>query len=326
MALKQETSRKIKIGAASAMCVFSVLVTVTGVLAWFSTNKGVNADHGSFNIAKVDSAVTAITVHDFYGLTADGSEFGFNPTPNHTIDLTNESGSDSGTFAMGGYSLTDPHHPVLFLFAVDGTNEVIKLKTESPYLAQAIPTEDYEVATYSALSTYEDGAIVKVTADENNYSTTTYYQYHASDSSFELTWLDLKQEHNPLSSIVVSYYLLFEDDPTDNTGTHQTKTGELMIPNGFGGGSTAQTKTYTPVAASDLNNTNSSSFVSFDANGNPVFNRTANLYQGSTSGYTHLGIVIDYLPASLEYIYSFYLGHVFLNAGLGFDCDWSMEI
>ena len=51
-----------------------------------------------------------------------------------------------------------------------------------------------------------------------------------------------------------------------------------------------------------------------------------NLYQGSTSGYTHLGIVIDYLPDSLEYIYSFYLGHTFLNAGLGFDCDWSMEI
>lgn len=323
--MKKTTVRKIQIGCATAMCVFSVFVAATGVLAWFSTNKGANADHGTFNIAKVDSAVTAITVHNFYGMTEDESEFGFDPTPNHTIDLSEESGSDSGEFAMGAYSLTDPHHPVLFLFAVDGTNEVIKLKTESPYLAQAIPTEDYTVATYSALSTYEDGAIIKVTSDENNGNTRTYYEYHASDSSFELKWLDLKQEHNPLSSIVVSYYLLFEDDPTDNAGTYRTKTGDL-VSSGFGGNTTTTTRTYMPVAANDLNDSNSASFVSFNANGEPTFNKTANLFQGSTRGYSHVGIVIDYLPVSLEYIYSFYLGHVYLNAGLGFDCDWSMEV
>ena len=325
MSIKQSTKRKITIVSASLMCLFSVFATVTSVLAWFSTNKSANANHGTFNIAKVDSAVTAISVHDFYGTTSDESEFGFNPTANHTITLGQESGSDSGEFEMGAYSLTDPHHPVLFLFAVDGGNEVIKLKTNSPYLAQAIPTEDYTVATYSALSTYEDGAIIKVTSDERNGNTRTYYEYHASDSSFELKWLDLKQEHNPLSSIIVSYYLLFEDDPTDNTGSYKTKTGALMVSNGLGG-QTSQTKTYVPVAANALNNSNSASFVTFNANGEPTFSKTANLYQGSTKGYTHVGIVIDYLPVSLEYIYSFYLGHAYLNAGLSFDCDWSMEI
>ena len=323
--MKNSTKRKIQIVGASMMCIFSIFVTVTSVLAWFSTNKSANAGHGSFNIAKIDSAVTAITVHDFYGTTADESEFGFNPTPNHTITWDEHNGSDSGSFEMGAYSLTDPHHPVMFLFEVDGTNEIIKLKTDSPYLAKAIPANDYEVASYSTLATYEDDSIIKVLNDETHNNSVTYYRYHTRDSSFELEWMDLKQENNPLSSIVVSYYLLFEDDPTDSTGSCYTKTGSLMVDAGFGN-KTAQTKTYMPVAASDLNDSNSASFVTFNANGEPVFNKTANLYQGATRGYSHIGIVIDYLPISLEYIYSFYLGHSFLNAGLGFVCDWSMEV
>ena len=73
MALKQTTKRKLTIISASLMCVFTACVAATSVLAWFSTNKNVNADRGHFSIAKVDSAFTAITVHDFYGSTQDGS-------------------------------------------------------------------------------------------------------------------------------------------------------------------------------------------------------------------------------------------------------------
>ena len=114
MAMKQTTKRKLTIISASLMCVFTACVAATSVLAWFSTNKNVNADRGHFSIAKVDSAVTAITVHDFYGSTQDESEFGFNPTPNHTITWDDHDGSDSGEFVMGSYSLNDPHHPVMF--------------------------------------------------------------------------------------------------------------------------------------------------------------------------------------------------------------------
>ena len=64
----------------------------------------------------------------------------------------------------------------------------------------------------------------------------------------------------------------------------------------------------------------------YDNQGEPVFTSSINLFQGSTRGYTHLGIIIDYNIDSLEYLYAFFLGHRFLNAGLGFICDWSMEV
>jgi len=300
------------------MCVFTACVTATSVLAWFSTNKNVNADHGSFNIAKVDSAVTAITVHDFYGLTSDESEFGFNPTANHTITWDEHNGSDSGEFTMGSYSLNDPHHPVMFLFAVDGSNERITLKTDSTYLAKIEPAFTETVATYSALSTYAEGTMVEVTADETRYGCKSVYKY--TNSEFELQWVDLLQINNPLSSIIDTHYVLFEDDPRDNQGTCRTKSGSLVLDD------VSTNRTYMPIQSSQLGDNNRASFVSFNAQGEPVFANSVDLFQGSTRGYSHLGIVIDYYVESLEYLYSFFLGHVFLNAGLGFICDWNMEV
>ena len=305
------------------MCVFVACVTATSVLAWFSTNKNVTPHSGSFSIAKVDSAVTAITVHDFYGSTQDESEFGFNPTANHTITWDEHNGSDSGEFAMGGYSLNDVHHPVMFLFAVDGSNERVTLKTDSTYLAKTAPLYSVTVASYSALSNYEAGTMVKVTRDETRYNCESIYKYNGSE--FELQWVNLMQENNPLSSIIETHYVLFEDDPRDNTGNVITKTGDLYLDDGYGG-RVSQTRTYMPIASSSLTSSNAASFVSFNEQGEPVFKDSADLFQGSTRGYSHLGIIIDYYVESLEYLYSFFLGHAYLNAGLGFICDWSMEV
>ena len=318
MALKQTTKRKLTIISASLMCVFTACVAATSVLAWFSTNKNVNADRGHFSIAKVDSAVTAITVHDFYGSTQDGNEFGFNPTANHTITWDDHDGSDSGEFIMGSYSLNDPHHPVMFLFEVDGSNERITLKTDSTYLAKIEPAFTESVATYSALSTYAEGTMVEVAADETRHGCKSVYRYNGSE--FELQWVDLLQDNNPLSSIINTHYVLFEDDPTDNQGNTKTKTGNLILDD------VSQSRTYVPVQTSQLTNEKRASFVSFDNQGEPVFTSSINLFQGSTRGYTHLGIIIDYNIDSLEYLYAFFLGHRFLNAGLGFICDWSMEV
>ena len=305
------------------MCVFTACVAATSVLAWFSTNKNVNTNNGSFSIAKVDSAVTAITVHDFYGSTQDESEFGFNPTANHTITWDEHNGSDSGEFEMGAYSLNDVHHPVMFLLAVDGSNEKVILKTDSTYIAKIAPEYTVTVASYSALSTYEAGTMVKVTQDETRHNSESIYRYNGSE--FELQWVNLMQNNNPLSSIIETHYVLFEDDPRDNAGNVTTKTGTLYTTNEFGG-QVSQSRTYMPIATSGLTSSNRASFVSFNAQGEPVFNESADLFQGSTKGYSHLGIIIDYYVESLEYLYSFFLGHAYLNAGLGFICDWSMEV
>ena len=63
-------------------------------------------------------------------------------------------------------------------------------------------------------------------------------------------------------------------------------------------------RTYMPIQSSQLANNNRASFVSFNAQGEPVFANSVDLFQGSTRGYSHLGIVIDYYVESLEYLYS----------------------
>ena len=133
---------------------------------------------------------------------------------------------------------------------------------------------------------------------------------------------ELSSTENPLSSIVMTHWFLFADDPTDNSGTNKTTTGNLVID-----GSTVE-KTYVPITeanASSTSTSNMDSFVSF-TNNQPEFKQQLLAYSGSTAGYQYIGIVLDYYSESLEYIYSYFLGHPLLNAGLGFKCDWSMEV
>jgi len=103
-------------------------------------------------VTRLNSAVTSISVHDFLGTTSDGSTFGFNPTPGATMSWTGKAGTQMGNFAMGKFSLRDPHHPVLFLFAVNGGIESNRLKTNCTYLAGDEPTSiTATVASYAAL-------------------------------------------------------------------------------------------------------------------------------------------------------------------------------
>ena len=320
--MKKANRKTLKLVAATSMAIFTLLATFSASYAWFTSilKKDANAD--SFPVRKTESSISSISVHDFYGLTADESEFGFNPTPNHTITWSGHSGEDTVGFAMGKYSLDNPHHPVLFIFAVHGGVENLKLSTTSTYIAKNEPAHTVTVDTYANLGTYADGTIVKVLADETHAGIPTKYQCNSSE--FELVWMELCSDNNPLSSVVMTHYFLFTDDPRDSTGTNQVKTGNLMVDDGTGN-VTSQSKTYVPFASSSFTSANQASFVTFDNNWQPTFHDTISLFEGNTTGYTHLGIVLDYFPDSLEYISYYFLGHNLLNEGLGFVCDWEME-
>lgn len=311
-----------KIVAATSVTIFTLAATFSASMAWFATIQKQSYDADNFPVRKIESSISAITVHDFYGMTQDESEFGFNPTPHHTITWDDHAGTDTTGFTMGKYSLDDPHHPVLFLFTLNGGPETIKFVTESTYLANNEPEHTVTVATYSALQTYEEGTIIKVEADEKHNGVPTKYQY--TNSEFELKWIELSAEDNPLSSVVMTHYFLFTDDPTDSTGNNQVKTGNLLVDDGTGN-KVSQSETYVPFTSSSFASTNRATFVSFDNNWEPTFHDTIKLYDGNTSGYTHLGIVLDYYADSLEYISYYFLGHNLLNDGLGFICDWALE-
>lgn len=142
-------------------------------------------------------------------------------------------------------------------------------------------------------------------------------------TSTYLTTGDLTSDENPLSSIVMTHWFLFTDNPTDNAGTNRTTTGNLVVDG------SVVSKTYVPITEANASSTatsNMDSFVSFDEHNDFSFKNDLIAFSGNTSGYQCVGIVLDYYSASLEYIYSYFLGSTYLNSGLGFICDWSMEV
>ena len=307
--------------------IFSLAATFTGSIAWFNTAKSQSIKANEFAIVKTESAVSGISVHNFYGLTPDGSEFGFNPTPDHSIVWDDHEGTDTTGFTMRPYTAAEPHHPVLFLFKVSGGSETIRLKTNSSYLANNEPESTVEVATYSALGTYPNGTIVKVLADETHNNVSTKYEYVVdSNPHFEMKWIQLVADNNPLSSIVMTHYFLFNDEHLLDNNSSTIKTGNIMVEDNEGN-KTQEEVDYIPFASSSFTSSNQSNFVTFN-NSVPVFSDSIDLYSGNTFGYTHIGIVLDYYAESLEYIYSYFLGHTVLqhNNGLTFKCDWEMEL
>lgn len=317
----------LKIVSATSMVLFSLFACFSGCWAWFTAQRSQNSDANDFAVSKIDNGIASIGVYEYYGTTLDGSAYGFKPTADHSIAWSGQTGTDTTGFEMGKFSLGDPHHPVLFLMRLNGSFANVVLKTDYPYLAKAKPSDSAaEYATYSSLASTSGKAsgYYQVANDENqnayyvedatNKKVTTQYYYDASEDEYTLSWIDLGQQQNPLSSIIESHYVLFSTDPTSSTTTGDLTTGGVTT-----------SRTYFPIAKS-LVEANRSTFVTFDASGNPIFGKRSTLFDGDVSGYAYLGIFLDYNAEALEHIYSYFLGHPFLNEGLGFKCDFNMEV
>lgn len=317
MAFKRSGNGLIKIVSATAVSVFSLFSLIMGSYAWFSLNLNAVSNGANLYVGDVGTAVKSISVHEFYGATTDNVTLGFNPTPDHSVTWSDFSGNESVLFDMGTYSLGDPHHPVLYLFETDGNDEVIKLLTDFCYLANEKPSYTVTVSSYSNLSTYSDGTKVLVEADERHGGTSSIYE--AVDGNLEMKWIDLQNDtDNPLSSIIQAHYFIFDYNPK----TSNTVTGTLKV-NG-----TEQQKTYIPFLSAQCEaeyTDNMSSFVSFETT-TPLYSNETTLYEGSTFDNGYIGIVFDYYPEAIQYIYTHFLGHEYLNRGLEFTCDWDMTI
>ena len=124
----------------------------------------------------------------------------------------------------------------------------------------------------------------------------------------------IQASNNPLSSVIESQSLTFAVDPKVNGNVTGNLVNEL--------GNTVS-RTYMPIIKNQLSE--KKSFVKF--NGNAVdYKKEAKLFEGDITDKTFVGLIINYNSESLNYISSYYLGNSYLIEGLGFSCDWSLEV
>ena len=309
------------------MCLFSLMVVFTGCFAWFVSIRNQAANSNTMPIVKFDTSIKKIELHKYYGeSTVEGGKtyFGFNPEADSVININNgaATGGSNTPIQLGPYSLDDPNHPVLLLMEVSGGNEVLEAITEYSSVAADLPTTDYTVATHSALaSSYNDGTKIKVTTDETRGGCTTIYQYviptNGDDSYFDMLWIDLKAENNPLSSVVQFHSFTYESRPTASTHSLYTYNANWEK---------ADEPTSMSCLAFDTSlftDEKRASFTTF-VNGDDFdsFDKTCPIFAGDLTGYTYLAVVINYYPPAIEYIFSYYLGSEYLNEGITFECDW----
>lgn len=307
--------------AATSVILFSLLTCFSGVVAWFSINKTIKNDGSQFKIEVVDTAVRAITFHEFQGTTSD-NYYSFDPNPCGTVTINNGSADDDDYegIALGRYSLEDPSHPLLMMFKVSGFGQKIELETDFTYLAQNKPeSTKTDVGTYALLNAYDkstltNGDLIGVTADEGHGGGKTVYRYVSATSSYEMVWIDLKVNGNPMSSVVQFHSFEFTGANIDAIK------GDKLI----NGVSTSGIN----IAESAFTNSNKSEFAKFSNVDTFTYDKKITAYQGDVSGITYVGIVIDYNSLALQYIFSKYLGSDALSSGedITFSCDWVTKV
>ena len=175
MATKTISKKTLKIVSATAMAIFSLLATMTSAYAWFVSILNQGAENDNFYVKRLDTPVTAITIHNFYGETIDGLNFAFNPV-GESVFADGEFNEDAPLVKLNEYSLENPNHPVLILFKNEETSGLetqINLITDFACLG----TDDNYIAaktkTFSELNglTKTNGNYYQVTSDESQAGT-----------------------------------------------------------------------------------------------------------------------------------------------------------
>ena len=171
---------------------------------------------------------------------------------------------------------------------------------------------DAALAADTGHSTFTDGACFGVVSDNEHNNSTTVYKYDLASNKLSMIYFALEAEHNPLSSAVKFNSLSFTYDPKSS----QTQSYSF---DEYG------TQTCIPVNKTTLGET--VSFVTVNNNtGTSTFENEINIFNDDIEGTKFIGIVMNYNPAALEYICSYFLGNSLLEGNLGFSCDWNLAV
>ena len=115
------------------------------------------------------------------------------------------------------------------------------------------------------------------------------------------------QEDNPLSSVIQFHTVGFSSDENDDTSLNGRTSADTIS-----------------IKENELQNTNQSSFAVITNGEKTGFRQEITIFEGVVDTYGYVGVVIDYYPESVQFIYSYYMGRAVDI--LEYVCDWRMSL
>ena len=199
--MKRSGNKNLKIVAATACTIFSLLAVFTGTWAWFTVYRTNSAENSGVTPINPSSKFKKLSFHQCLNTT--DSAYQFNKTEYGAIELVSENPTEFRVYGnafieMDPFDLLDPSHPVLALIELD---------------------KEY--------TTDAQDNCVRVDAD-------AYYDYFIGELNDDGSpKYYLTDDLNPLSSIVKYASQGFDaDGPTQGT-YNRYSTYDFTIPNSF---------------------------------------------------------------------------------------------
>ena len=226
--MKKLNKKLLKIISATSMAIFTLFATFTSAYAWFVSTMNQDANNEDFYVKRLDTPVTSISIHEFYGETADEGvkSFAFDPVG---VSVYNDGSYNNGAplVELHKYILEKPDHPVLILFKNEkttGYESQINLRTEFAYLGASDNYLAGKTNTYAELTALQNkvtNGYYHVVEDENHSNKDYLYQYNGSSfvsvSFASYATLDVAANRIPANNN--KYFLVVDDEEHGDAST-----------------------------------------------------------------------------------------------------------
>lgn len=307
-----------KIIAATAMTIFSLLATSMGVFAWFVSKVSESNQSDQFKVTDIDGKLKNIYFHQMTSKV-------INPSTTSPISFTFDSEYcgkisydwDAGTANYSGdtsidlddYSPLDAAHPLLLVFEL---NKAYDVTVDGNILIKAITSVDDFIGTRGAnnaavhnLKTdYYEAKPNAQDAEKTDYfyALSSVANFYCSDSSSEL----YNKNNNVNTTLINTTYTIANMQTREASIAAKATNPNANVPD----------LSFTVIDNSD---------DSTDFNQQPIL-YTSN----ANTTVKYISVIVDYYADAVEYIYSTYLGNYTLETEFGselhFVCDWGLEV
>ena len=228
--MKRTGKKTLKILAATSMAIFTLFTAFTSAYAWFMSTMNQEAGNDNFYVKRLDTPVTSISIHEFYGETNDegAKSFAFDPV-GVSVYADGSFNNNADLVKLNQYILEKPNHPVLILFKneeVSGFESQINLRTESAYLGASddfLAGKTNTKAELTALANKTTNGYYRVITDESQGDGKKTYLYQYNGSSLQsmsfATYALLDVAANRVAANNNKYFLVIDDEKHGNTAT-----------------------------------------------------------------------------------------------------------